>query len=180
MTKKYFLHTINGDVEVKVGETCTTDIFVCGLDAKLTMNYSKENIKHLMKEGVVVMKKYAPKATAKPLTPQYVVQLYANMANVSYNYASEYLENLYSVCPQACISAMLYAVAKHMDKKYSDHIENSKKLYCISLNELKVVELPRLMSFKYIAVFRTETEAYTAWSCVKSLLTVFDEGEQKD
>lgn len=84
-----------------------------------------------------------------------------------------YLSNLYSIYPAAVFSVILREIAIVLDKKYPDHIEKSKEIWCIStssgrIQKMSAAQRERVVNFKNFAAFRNLQDAL----CAKHILKV--------
>ena len=63
------------------------------------------------------------------------------------------------------ISLLLKTIAVELDKKYPDHIKNSKEIYSISLISGKIGKIykEKIKSFNNFAAFRTMEDAEVAY-----------------
>lgn len=98
----------------------------------------------------------------------------------------KYLTTLTSLGEAAVFSILLREVAIILDKQYSDHIENSKEIWGISLTDgeiFKFKDLNKIKNFRNFAAFRTVEDAVLAKKSLKVLLvSMFSRknGKQKD
>lgn len=79
---------------------------------------------------------------------------------------------LYHHCPYAAFEMLLREIAVEIDKKYPDHIGNSRKVYTVSMANGRITEIPRgsVRNFRHFAAFRTIEDAKQGCRIVRALL----------
>ena len=96
----------------------------------------------------------------------------ANRIKWNLNNLIKYLDNLYVINPTAVFQILLREVAIVLDQKYPDHIERSKKIWCISLATGEISKVPEnkrhlIKNFRNFAAFRTLDDAMAAKHILK-------------
>lgn len=83
-----------------------------------------------------------------------------------------YLNSIDDIYSAAAYSIILKEIAIELDKKYKDHIKDSKEIYVISLLDGKIVKVDKasIKNYKNFAAFRTEEDAKIAYTITEPLL----------
>lgn len=83
--------------------------------------------------------------------------------------------------PSVTFSIILKELAVLMDKKYKDHINNSEKIFTVSLTNGRIVEIDKnnIKNYRNFAAFRTMDEAKEACKITRKLLRAMFKNEQK-
>lgn len=93
-----------------------------------------------------------------------------------------YIRNLDKFSPAAALNVVLKEIALAFDEKYDDQIENSEKIFTISMTNGKVVEVDKatIRNFRNFPAFRTKEEAILAHRILsKEIRSMFRGGEQE-
>lgn len=156
--------------EVKLGEPFKVRYSKGENKYKFYTDYMLEyQAKMLVKDGVLVEKG----ASSVPSSLQYysekVAERFYGMPN---SLMCRLINILYGVYPQAALNMLLREVAIEIDKKYSDHIEKSDKIYTVSMVNGRITEVPRgtIKNFRHFAAFRTIEDAKQGCKIVRALL----------
>ena len=83
-----------------------------------------------------------------------------------------YLTSLMEINKSCVFSILLMEIALTLDEQYSDHINNSEEIYCISLGNGKITKLNKALvkNYKNFAAFRSIEDAKIACSILKDWL----------
>ena len=102
----------------------------------------------------------------------FYIQKIANRLNWKLPKVYRYLINLGEIQPSAVLSVILREIAIELDKKYTDHIQDSKDIYAISLIDGKIYKVHKaaIKNYRNFAAFRTEEDAKSAYKIVKNIL----------
>lgn len=149
--------------EVKMGEKLikTVDLFGFPIPIEV-IEVNKSTLADLIKSGIIVEE--CPDDTSD-FTIEDVVKHLANRIGWDIKNLEKYFNNLYKISPVALFEIILKEVAIILDKKYPDHISNSKEIWVINkvngrIQKLK--DLSKIKSFKHFAAFRSLEDAITA------------------
>lgn len=149
--------------EVKMGEKLikTVDLFGFPIPIEV-IEVNKSTLADLIKSGIIVEE--CPDDTSD-FTIEDVVKHLANRIGWDIKNLEKYFNNLYKISPVALFEIILKEVAIILDKKYPDHISNSKEVWVINkvngrIQKLK--DLSKIKSFKHFAAFRSLEDAITA------------------
>lgn len=123
----------------------------------------------LVKEGVLVKKD----TSSVPMSLQYYGERVAErFYGVPNSLMYRLINILYAAYPQVALNMLLREVAIEIDKKYSDHIEKSDKIYTVSMVNGRITEVPKgtIKNFRHFAAFRTIEDAKLGCKIVRALL----------
>lgn len=83
-----------------------------------------------------------------------------------------YLNGIDDIYPAAAYAIILKEIAIELDKKYKDHIKDSKEIYVISLLDGKIAKVDKnsIKNYKNFAAFRTKEDAEIAYTITEPLL----------
>jgi hypothetical protein len=145
---------------VEIGDILHFDSDDCFFYGTLT----EEMADLLIKVGVLEKKEY-------PQLGEYVAKV-AKRLGLSDTTTVMLLTALRQHYKQAVISIILKEIAIDLDKKYPDHIRNSKDIYVISAMNMKIYKAVKdnIKSFDRFAAFRTLEDAKKAIEIVTPLL----------
>lgn len=93
-----------------------------------------------------------------------------------------YIQNLDKFSPAAALNVVLKEIALAFDEKYEDQIENSEKIFTISMTNGKVIEVDKatIRNYRNFPAFRTKEEAVLAHRILsKEIRSMFRGGEQE-
>lgn len=131
---------------------------------------SEKTLPRLVEEGIVSVKEYNEGTHTD-------IEYYITHLALRIGWAPEnlirYLDNLSKINETAILSILLKEVAIVLDKKYTDHIENSEEIYSISLTNgeiTKVKDLNRIKNFRNFAAFRTLEDCMQAKEILKPIM----------
>lgn len=168
--------------EVEMGKTLAFGMnSAYGFLPFYTVTVCEESIPFLIEKGVI--KEVEEQGT--PVDTNFYLEHLANRIQWNVDNLKKYIDNLYIIYPAAVFSIILREIAIVFDEKYSNHIENSKEIYSISLlnGEIyKIKDLNKIKNFKNFAAFRTLLEAVAAKHILKDYIKYLFEksGESKD
>lgn len=93
-----------------------------------------------------------------------------------------WLNGIAELNPSAAFSILLRELAILIDKKYEDHIDNSEKIFSISLLDGRIHEIPKkyVKNYRNFAAFRTLEDAKFACFVLKGQLKcMFSNAKEK-
>lgn len=164
--------------EVKIGEKLVKVIYVFGIPVPIDeIIINEETLPKLIKSGLIVEEV----ENTNPDIQKAIIHL-AERIGWNMNNLDKYLNNLYRISPAAVFSILLREVAIMIDKKYPNHINNSKEIWGISLldGELKQVkDVHKIKNFRNFAAFRSFEDALIAKKVMSPILKDLY-GKQKD
>lgn len=164
--------------EVKIGEKLIEVTNVFGIRVPVgEIVINEETLPELIKSGLIVEEV----EDTNPDIQKAIVHL-AKRIGWNVNNLSKYLDNLYNISPAAVFSVLLREVAIILDKKYPDHINNSKEIWSISLmdGEIKQVkDVHKIKNFRNFSAFRSLEDALIAKKVMAPILKDLY-GKQKD
>lgn len=113
----------------------------------------------------------------------YYFENIAKKLNCNYLEVARWLDKLTDVYPAAALSIMLREIALVLDSKYKDHIQDSEKVYVVSLLDGRIHEANKkhIKNYRNFAAFRTMEDAKLACRILRTpLKAAFKSGKQKD
>lgn len=134
---------------------------------------TKENLPSLIAVGVIEEVEEMPQNSKKvnktnreiSITIDTCVGNLAHRIRWNKDNLYKYLDTLYTISPAAVFSIILKEIAILLDQKYSNHIENSKEVWSISLSYgeiCKIQDIHKVKNFRNFAAFRTLEDALEA------------------
>lgn len=160
MKKK--LLTTHGCKEVKIGENIQTNV---------NITVTEDNIKDLIKLGLICKEgECSPIKTN--LNLKYYIYLISQRIGTDYNKTTELLDLLAKLYPIIVFNLLVREIAIEIDKKYSDHIKDSKEIYVISSTSGKIAKLNKksIRTYRNFAAFRSIEDAKLACGILKPIL----------
>lgn len=158
-----FILNSNGK-EIKLGDF----VFLTGFKDEVIkkIKVTENVLPHLVDTGIIT---YKPD---KEDIEFYVLKIMDKIGWNREKNLKEFFMNIVKILPSAFLSMVLREIAIELDKKYSDHIENSKKIYVISNLNGQIVEVnkARINNYRNFAAFRTIEDAKIACRIVRPLL----------
>lgn len=95
----------------------------------------------------------------------------------------DFFRELWNFYPAAALSLLLREIAIELDKNYKDHINDSDKIFVISMLDGKIHEVVKrhVKNYKNFAAFRTLEDARIACKILqKELRVMFHNGKQEN
>ena len=95
----------------------------------------------------------------------------------------DFFRELWDIYPAAALSLLLREIAVEFDKKYKDHINDSEKIFAISILDGRIHEVVKkhIKNYRNFAAFRTLEEARAACKILqKELKFMFHNGKQEN
>lgn len=95
----------------------------------------------------------------------------------------DFFRELWNFYPAAALSLLLREIAVELDKNYKDHINDSDKIFVISMLDGKIHEVVKryVKNYKNFAAFRTLEDARIACKTLqKELRFMFHNGKQEN
>lgn len=166
--------------EVKMGDKLVKVVELFGIPIPVAeININKTTLPDLIKQGIIVAE---CSDSDIDITIGGAVQHLANKIRWNEDNFWKYLNNLYKISPAAVFDIVLREIAILLDKKYPDHINNSKEIWVINKvnGEIqKLEDLSKIKSFQHFAAFRSLDDALVAKRVMTPVLEDLY-GKQKD
>lgn len=107
-----------------------------------------------------------------PMDIQFYIDSIAKRIGATHNTTVDLLNGIHSILPSAVFSIILKEIAIELDKKYSDHIENSPEIYVVSLLDGRITKANKahIKNYRNFAAFRTIEDAKTACKITRGIL----------
>ena len=149
--------------EVKMGEKLIKVVNLCGIPIPIAqVEINKTTLPDLIKHGLIVAE---GSDSDIDITIEGAVQHLANRIGWNKENLEKYFNNLYKISPAAVFEIVLKEVAILLDKKYPNHISNSKEIWVINKvnGEIqKLKDMSKIKSFQHFAAFRSLEDALVA------------------
>ena len=149
--------------EVKIGEKLIKVVNLCGIPIPIAqIEINKTTLPDLIKHGIIVAE---VSDSDIDITIEGAVQHLANRIGWNKENLERYFSNLYKISPAAVFEIILKEVAILLDKKYPNHISNSKEIWVINKvnGEIqKLKDMSKIKSFQHFAAFRSLEDALVA------------------
>lgn len=149
--------------EVKMGEKLIKVVNLCGIPIPIAqIEINKTTLPDLIKHGIIVAE---GSDSDIDITIGGAIQHLANRIGWNKENLEKYLSNLYKISPAAAFEIVLKEVAILLDKKYPNHISNSKEIWVINKvngEAQKLKDLSKIKSFQHFAAFRSLEDALVA------------------
>lgn len=86
--------------------------------------------------------------------------------------AAGWINSIADLNPGAALNILLREIAVCLDRKYEDHIENSEKIYCVSMLDGRIHEVCKahIKNYRNFAAFRTIEDAKYACNILRNQL----------
>lgn len=112
------------------------------------------------------------KAVKVPVELDYYIRKLADSLGWKPEKMCNYLNSIDNIYPAAAYAIILKEIAIELDKKYKDHIKDSKEIYVISLLDGKIAKVDKnsIKNYKNFAAFRTKEDAEIAYTITEPLL----------
>ena len=157
--------------EVKMGEKLIKVVELFGIPVPVAqIEVNETTLPDLIKHGIVVTE---GSDSGIDITIEGAVQHLANRIGWNKENLERYFNNLYKISPAAVFEIVLKEVAILLDKKYHNHISNSKQTWVINKvnGEIqKLKDLSKIKSFQHFAAFRSLEDAKIACRITRDLL----------
>ena len=149
--------------EVKIGEKLIKVVNLCGIPIPIAqIEINKTTLPDLIKHGIIVAE---GSDSDIDITIEGAIQHLANRIGWNKENLERYFSNLYKISPAAVFEIVLKEVAILLDKKYPNHIGNSKEIWVINKvnGEIqKLKDMSKIKSFQHFAAFRSLEDALVA------------------
>ena len=166
--------------EVKMGEKLIKVVELFGIPVSVAqIEVNETTLPDLIKHGIVVTE---GSDSDIDITIEGAVQHLANRIGWNKENLERYFNNLYKISPAAVFEIILKEVAILLDKKYPNHINNSKEIWVINKvnGEIqKLKDMSKIKSFQHFAAFRSLKDALVAKRVMAPALKNLY-GKQKD
>ena len=157
--------------EVKMGEKLIKVVELFGIPVPVAqIEVNETTLPDLIKHGIVVTE---GSDSDIDITIEGAVQHLANRIGWNKENLERYFNNLYKISPAAVFEIVLKEVAILLDKKYPNHISNSKEMWVINKvnGEIqKLKDMSKIKSFQHFAAFRTIEDAKIACRITRDIL----------
>lgn len=107
-----------------------------------------------------------------PTNLSYYVDKIAVKKGWKFEKMTNFLNNLTEINLGAAFQVILREVAIELDKKYTDHIEKSEEIYCVSSTNGHIFKMDKkfIKNFRNFSAFRTIDDAKLACKITRDLL----------
>ena len=157
--------------EVKMGEQLIKVVNLCGIPIPIAqVKINKTTLPDLIKHGIIVAE---GSDSDIDITIEGAIQHLANRIGWNKENLERYFNNLYKISPAAVFEIILKEVAILLDKKYHNHISNSKEIWVINKvnGEIqKLKDMSKIKSFQHFASFRSLEDALVAKKIMAPIL----------
>ena len=157
--------------EVKMGEKLIKVVNLCGIPIPIAqIEINKTTLLDLIKHGIIVAE---GSDSDIDITIEGAIQHLANRIGWNKENIEKYFNNLYKISPAAVFEIVLKEVAILLDKKYPNHISNSKEIWVINKvnGEIqKLKDMSKIKSFQHFAAFRSLEDAKIACRITRDIL----------
>ena len=157
--------------EVKMGEKLIKVVELFGIPVPVAqIEVNETTLPDLIKHGIVVTE---GSDSDIDITIEGAVQHLANRIGWNKENLERYFSNLYKISPAAVFEIVLKEVAILLDKKYLNHISNSKEIWVINKvnGEIqKLKDMSKIKNFQHFAAFRSLEDAKIACRITRDLL----------
>lgn len=180
----YFVKSSNE--EVKIGDKfvhVSVKMTPTGLKAnKKLIVLDQELLNKLIADKVIVEKTGKDTPSEVPTDIEFYIEKIAKKKGWKLEKLYNFLNGIDELSEAAAYSIVLREIAIEIDKKYKDHIQDSPKIYVISLFDGRITEANKahIKSYRNFAAFRTIEDAKIACKIVSPLLKeLFKDGRRK-
>ena len=157
--------------KVKMGEKLIKVVELFGIPVPVAqIEINETTLPDLIKHGLVVAE---GSDSDIDITIEGAVQHLANRIGWNKENLERYFNNLYRISPAAVFEIVLKEVAILLDKKYPNHISNSKEIWVINKvnGEIqKLKDMSKIKSFQHFAAFRSLEDAKIACRITRDIL----------
>lgn len=157
--------------EVKMGEKLIKVVELFGIPVPIAqIEINETTLPDLIKHSVIVAE---GSDSDIDITIEGAVQHLANRIGWNKENLERYFNNLYKISPAAVFEIVLKEVAILLDKKYPNHINNSKEIWVINKvnGEIqKLKDMSKIKSFQHFAAFRSLEDAKIACRITRDIL----------
>jgi hypothetical protein len=142
----------------------------------------QELLNKLIADKVIVEKTGKDTLSEVPTDIEFYIEKIAKKKGWKLEKLYNFLNGIDELSEVAALSIVLREVAIEIDKKYKDHIQDSPKIYVISLFDGRITEANKahIKNYRNFAAFRTIEDAKIACKIVSPLLKeLFKDGRRK-
>ena len=172
--------------EVKIGDKvvgANVQITPTGFKVnKKLMVLDQELLNRLIADKIIVEKTGRDIQSEVPTDIEFYIEKIAKKKGWKLEKLYNFLNGIDELSEVAAFSIVLREVAIEIDKKYKDHIQDSPKIYVISLFDGRITEANKahIKNYRNFAAFRTIEDAKIACKIVSPLLKeLFKDGKRK-
>jgi len=180
----YFVKSSNE--EVKIGDKvvgANVQITPAGFKVnKKLMVLDQELLNRLIADKIIVEKTGRDIQSEVPTDIEFYIEKIAKKKGWKLEKLYNFLNGIDELSEAAAFSIVLREIAVEIDKKYKDHIQDSPKIYVISLFDGRITEANKahIKNYRNFAAFRTIEDAKIACKIVSPLLKeLFKDGRRK-
>ena len=180
----YFVKSSNE--EVKIGDKvvgANVQITPTGFKVnKKLMVLDQELLNRLIADKIIVEKTGRDIQSEVPTDIEFYIEKIAKKKGWKLEKFYNFLNGIDELSEAAAFSIVLREIAVEIDKKYKDHIQDSPKIYVISLFDGRITEANKahIKNYRNFAAFRTIEDAKIACKIVSPLLKeLFKDGRRK-
>jgi len=180
----YFVKSSNE--EVKIGDKvvgANVQITPTGFKVnKKLMVLDQELLNRLIADKIIVEKTGRDIQSEVPTDIEFYIEKIAKKKGWKLEKLYNFLNGIDELSEAAAFSIVLREIAVEIDKKYKDHIQDSPKIYVISLFDGRITEANKahIKNYRNFAAFRTIEDAKIACKIVSPLLKeLFKDGRRK-
>ena len=176
--KKYVL-THNGK-EVKIGDTLinqgTTSTPFGKVAVIQEINVTEKIIPELLEAGVIVPAQgggcSCSHCKSEEMTVGYYVDKIADRMGWNPKKVVNHLNAINAIHPSAAFSVVLREIAIELDKKYDDHIQESPRIFVVSMLDGRITEANKahIKNYRNFAAFRNIEDAKIACRITRDIL----------
>lgn len=171
---------VHNGKEVKIGDTLAKQGVIDTPFGKTVVlqeiAVTEQSVPELITAGIIKpVEGSCCEECAKEATPMeigYYVQKIAKRLGWHPNKVANHLNAIDNICPSAAFNVILREVATELDLKYADHIQDSPKIYVVSLLDGRITEANKahIKNYKNFAAFRSIGDAKIACRITRDIL----------
>lgn len=174
--EKEKLYLASTGKEVAIGEKICGHLVKDDTTSIIVITINDSNIPMLKEAGILVT---TPPTHTTP-TMSKVIERLARKLSWKPQKVEGYLNTVASIMPMAAFNMVAREIATMLDEKYSDHINKSERIYCISSLDGRIHEICKkhIKNYRNFAAFRSIDDAKIACGILRDLLKeMFKSGE---
>lgn len=137
---------------------------------------TEELVDYLVGLGVLVLIDAHEQSKEKTATVNldlgYYIEKIGKKCGMERDAAIDLFNALYNLNPVSAFSMVLKQIALELDKKYPDHIRDSKRIFSVSTTNGTIIEIPvkTIRSYRNFAAFRSIEDAKVACKICRAML----------
>lgn len=182
---KKFVLVHNGE-EIKIGDylvrQSTTNTPFGKATVKQEIKVTEQALLNLIEAKIIkpIMNNHHEDNKPEHMQINYYINKIAKRMNWAPKKAANYINTIMAVYPSAGFNIILKEIAIELDKKYSDHIRNSAKIFVVSLmdGKIRAVNKAHIENYRNFAAFRSLKDALLACEITEEILNkMFDDAK---